>query len=524
MIRTARNKFERLTEALADPLRSDRAMLLLLGGYTVIWTAYGSVAKSSQDVHPDMAELIAWSRELSFGYPKHPPLGAWLVRLWFSIFPLSDWSYYLLAMLMPTIALWIVWRLSADYLDIDKRVISVALLMLIPLYNFHALKFNANTILLPTWAATTLAFLRSYRTTSLRYSVLAGLGAGLCMLAKYWSIVLFAGLLIAALTDSRRSTYFRSAAPWITAAVAIALLIPHMIWIYEHDFVSLRYAEVTHVSGSLATTVEKAFSYLAGAAAFAAAPVLFVLITARSGPPAIDAIWPADRERRLVAAAFWGPLLLPVVGALATGSILTPIWLMPAWTLLPLLLLSPPTMKIPAVGRQALLAVVTAEPVVMLIAAPVIALAIHRAGVPPAAAHGRLLAAQTEQAWRQMTMEPLRYVGCDMADEVIAYAQDRPRPLPWRSVGGRVADETYAEAHNWPSMAQRDAELSDAALARSGMALVCSVDRPDWLQAAVAKSAGDPASRRIDVELTRTFMGFAGRPHRYVIFLLPPRQ
>jgi hypothetical protein len=40
---------------------------------------------------------------------------------------------------MPTIALWIVWRVSADYLEIDKRVAGVALLTLIPFYNFHAL-------------------------------------------------------------------------------------------------------------------------------------------------------------------------------------------------------------------------------------------------------------------------------------------------------------------------------------------------------------------------------------------------
>jgi hypothetical protein len=35
---------------------------------------YGSIARSSQDMHPDMAELILWSRDLSLGYLKHPPL------------------------------------------------------------------------------------------------------------------------------------------------------------------------------------------------------------------------------------------------------------------------------------------------------------------------------------------------------------------------------------------------------------------------------------------------------------------
>ena len=205
---------------LRDGARRDRAMLLLLVGYALVWTLYGSIAKSSQDLHPDMAELISWSRDLSLGYPKHPPLGAWLVRLWFSVFPLEDWSFYLLAMLMPALALWIFWRLSADYLDIEKRIFGLALLMVMPFYNFHALKYNANTLLMPAWAATTLAFLRSYRRRSASYGALAGIGAALSMLAKYWSVFLLAGLITAALIDPRRRSYFRSAAPWVTVASA----------------------------------------------------------------------------------------------------------------------------------------------------------------------------------------------------------------------------------------------------------------------------------------------------------------
>ncbi len=157
-----------LREALVDPARRERSVLAALAIYAVLWTIYGTIAKSSQGLHPDMTELIAWSRDLSFGYLKHPPLAAWLVWLWFSVLPVAEWSYYLLAMLMPTLALWIVWRLSADYLDAEKRVVGLALLMLVPFFNFHALKFNVNTVLIPAWAATTLWFLRSYRTRSAR--------------------------------------------------------------------------------------------------------------------------------------------------------------------------------------------------------------------------------------------------------------------------------------------------------------------------------------------------------------------
>ena len=90
-----------------------------------------------------------------------------------------------------------------------------------PFFNFHALKFNVNTVLLPLWAATTFWFLRSYKTRGAGWAALAGVGAAACMLGKYWSVFLLAGLVVAALIDRRRARYFRSAAPWITVAVGL---------------------------------------------------------------------------------------------------------------------------------------------------------------------------------------------------------------------------------------------------------------------------------------------------------------
>ena len=35
--------------------------------YAVLWTIYGVIAKSSQDLHFDMGEVVAWSREIEPG-------------------------------------------------------------------------------------------------------------------------------------------------------------------------------------------------------------------------------------------------------------------------------------------------------------------------------------------------------------------------------------------------------------------------------------------------------------------------
>src|SRR3954462_12859232 len=78
-------------DALADPARRRRAALTFVLGYAALWFVYGLIAKSSQDLNADMAEMVVWTRELALGYPKHPPLLAWMLWGWFKIFPLTEW-------------------------------------------------------------------------------------------------------------------------------------------------------------------------------------------------------------------------------------------------------------------------------------------------------------------------------------------------------------------------------------------------------------------------------------------------
>jgi 4-amino-4-deoxy-L-arabinose transferase-like glycosyltransferase len=363
---------DRLRSSLTDPARRERNVVLTLAAYTVLWTVYGTIAKSGQALHPDMTELLDWSRNLAWGY-KHPPFAAALVWLWFKVFPVAAWSYYLLAMLMPAIALWIVWRLSADYLDIEKRVFGLALLTLVPFFNFHALKFNVNTVLMPLWAAATFWFLRSYKTRDVSYAALAGCGAALCMLGKYWSVFLIAGLVVAALIDKRRGVYFRSAAPWITVLVGAAVLSPHLAWLYQHDFAPFAYAVGVHGEKPFAAAALSALGYLAGAAGYVAIPIIIVLAMARPDRATLsEMLWPADADRRLAAAAFWAPLLLPALAALVSGTEITSLWSMSAWTPFQVLLLSPKSMTISSIDTRRLLAFAAALPVAMVIVSPLI--------------------------------------------------------------------------------------------------------------------------------------------------------
>jgi 4-amino-4-deoxy-L-arabinose transferase-like glycosyltransferase len=500
----------RVRDAFADPKRANGALLLTLAAYVLVWTAYGTIAKGTQGLHFDMLEVIAWSRDLSLGYLKHPPLAATVAWAWFGIFPVAEWSYYLLAMTMPALALWIVWHLSADYLDADKRIAGLALLMLVPFFNFHALKFNVNTVLIPLWAATTLWFLRSVRTRSPLYAALAGIGAAGSMLGKYWSIFLLAGLVAAVLADRRRAAYFKSAAPWITIVTGFVVLLPHLVWLRNNDFAPFTYAMSIHGDKPFIDTLMAALGYLAGSVGYVALPVILVLIAARPSRATLaDMIWPADAERRLAAAAFWGPFLLPAVGALVSGTEITSLWSMSAWTLLPVLLLSSPAIASATTWRpldtRRVLLLAAALPLVMLVISPAIAIMTRRDGPPPPAVQSPLLAAEVERLWHEAIPAPLRYVGGDgdILLGVVAYASDRPHAL-------------------LPGIAAP----GEAELRRAGMVLLCFTGDAPCLNAAknaAMKVAGSADSRTTQTAISQKSWGKVLSARNYTVIIVPPR-
>ena len=92
-------------------------------GYGVLWFIYAVIAKSSQDLNADMAEMVVWTRELALGYPKHPPLTAWILLGWFRVFPLTEWAYYLLSVITLSAGIYLVIELSAEWLEREKLAV-----------------------------------------------------------------------------------------------------------------------------------------------------------------------------------------------------------------------------------------------------------------------------------------------------------------------------------------------------------------------------------------------------------------
>ena len=235
-------------------------------GYGVLWFVYGVIAKSSQDLNADMAEMVVWTREPALGYSKHPPLLAWILWVWFKVFPLADWAYILLAVVDRRGR-----HLSGDR---ARRRMAVAARSSprcrscspsIPFYNFLGLKFDQNSILIPLWALAMWAMLRALDTRHDGWAALAGSAAAAAMLSKYWSVFLIAALSLAALLHAAaRATISARARPWVTALVFLAAVAPHVWWLVRENFPPVTWVTWRRISPSFTETLQSLVECLAG--------------------------------------------------------------------------------------------------------------------------------------------------------------------------------------------------------------------------------------------------------------------
>jgi 4-amino-4-deoxy-L-arabinose transferase-like glycosyltransferase len=496
--------FERLIDALTDPVRRERNVVWLLVAYCAAWSLYGALAKGSQDIHFDMGEVVSWSLIPAYGYPKHPPLPAWVATAWFAVFPYADWAFYLLSTVSIGIALWFVWLIAARYVDGHKRALALTLLMFSPGFNFQPLKFNSNSVLIPVWAAASYLFLRSFAERNLLWGALAGVGAALAMLTKYWSIFLILGFAAAALAHPKRWDYLRSPAPWASVVVGALVFAPNVVTIFAYDFRQFGYATGSHAVMSFGMLFESFADYFGGVLFLTGGLTLVMLACRPDAAAARDMLLPREADRRMMAVATWTALLAPIVMAVALRTRLATLWTLPMWSMLPALLLSARGLQTTRAAAAGVLAAACAVPLIAILLSPAIAIVIHRDGVPNHASHYRLIAAAVEQAWSSATPAPLRLFGSEtnIANGAGFYLRGRPLRI---DIGG-PQDTPWAD---------------DARIAREGIALACAVEDAICMHF-LTRYAGD-AAKRSEVTLSRSYFGVAGAPVRYAIAIVPPR-
>jgi hypothetical protein len=493
---------ERSIGAWFDAERADWAVAALLLLFVLAWTIFHAVSYAFVDLHPDLVEIYAWSRHPSGGYYKHPPLAALVATAWFAVFPAADWSFHLLAMVNAAVALFAVDCIARRYVSPDKRLLVLLFLLLTPFYQFHGQRFSTNQVLLAAWPIATYCFLRAFETRALAWSVAAGATAGLAMLGKYYSVYLVGAFIIAALAHPARWVYLRSPSPWVSVAVGLIVLVPHLRWLMTTTFTPFDYVYVAHGHSALPDVLASIGDYLVGAVAYVALPTAIYGIAVRpDARTRAETFWPSDPNRRMLVVLLAAQLLLPAVSAPLVSVELTPLWTMQAWFLLPIILLAPQAAVVPRTKAVYIAAAVAGITALALAAAPFVAWSKHTGGTKHGQSYYRAISDEITQEWHRHTERPLTIVMGDMAEAVTFYSPDHPDSVPYFNL--RVAP--------W---------VTPDRIAHEGYAVLC--DQPGCVNEAARRAASEPGAVRRDFELSRSHLGHEGPSARFTVLIVPP--
>ncbi|KAA6184047.1 glycosyltransferase family 39 protein [Thiohalocapsa marina] len=281
--------------------------LLLLG-----LTTWRLLIAATVPVTQDEAYYFNWARSLAWGYFDHPP-GVALIGIGTLLAPGSAFAARLGAVLCGTLSFLVMWRL---YRACGLHGRELLLALVIATATFPGLVAGVvttpDTVLYLFWLLALHESLAALQGRRQRW-ITAGIACGLGLLGKYTMVIIGPVLLLAILLIDPRA--LRTRWPYLGAALALLLFLPHLLWNAQHDWLTMRF-QFGH-----------GFSTDTGAIALAADRLPAAVGLHAYQPAAPE---PMDLGQRLGSLGeylgsqllFWGALLLPLAAApFATGGL-----------------------------------------------------------------------------------------------------------------------------------------------------------------------------------------------------------
>jgi Dolichyl-phosphate-mannose-protein mannosyltransferase len=307
------------------------AFWLLAAAHSTIWTILPSALYPNLPL--DIIEALTYGREWQLGYDKLPPLPWWLIEIAYRVFH-SDIAYYALGQLSVLAAFAAVWAIMLRIAAPAAAAASILIIDGLHYFNFTSTKFNHDVVQLPFWALAELSFYGALRTGRFVHWAVLGVALGVAFWAKYFVVILGLPLLLFVLIEPRARRCLVTPGPYLAMAICVVILSPHLIWLYQNDWLPLGYAEArAKASNGLLDHFTHPGLFALGQL-FWLLPALIVALPLLRRPYERDATAADDYDRRILALLAFGPAITLIAASVLTGRELITMWGYPLWLFL----------------------------------------------------------------------------------------------------------------------------------------------------------------------------------------------
>ncbi|MBF0169753.1 MAG: glycosyltransferase family 39 protein [Nitrospinae bacterium] len=261
------------------------ASLALIGGFFL----FRLLVMGQTGLGDSESYYWAWSQRFDLSYYDHPPLVAWLIRLFTDLGgDTSFWVRFPSALLFVVMGL-LFYRLSVELFD-DRRVAFYAILTfnIVPMFGIGALQMVPD---IPSAVCYLLYVLLLWRVLNGGPTWLwpvMGAVIGIGMLGKYFAVLLIPSTLILVAAIPEYRFWFRRIEPYLMAPVGLLFFSPVFFWNFANDWPSFRFHLTDRHHG--AAFEYRNFEQLIGGQLLYMSPVILVLL--------LMAVWSGFRKAR----------------------------------------------------------------------------------------------------------------------------------------------------------------------------------------------------------------------------------
>jgi len=406
--------------------QAERCLYIFIFLHVFFWTLIPAWVRYTLPM--DAMEGTIWGHQLVLGYDKNPFLNGWLTRFALFLGGGSVWVIYLFSQLSVAACFWATWKISKKILPPIYALISVLLLESMQYYHLHAIDFNDNTLELGLWAFTILFFYEATLKNKLSDWLLTGFFAGLGMMAKYYTAMLLIPMVLFLISQSAARQSFKSGKMYLGLLVFLVVILPHTIWLFFHDFITIHYA-VSRVSSppTLLNHLQFPLQFAWQQFEVLLPALLLFSILLLGKKPVLTKLTPLQKfDKTFLFLMGMGPFLLTISLSAIFGMKLRAGWGQPLLSLWGIILIAWIT---PRLTRERFIFFIALLITLAAVMMSVYSFALIRAKEPSSANFpGEIIAYELTKQWEQRYHTSLAYVAGPrwLAGNIAFYSKDQP--------------------------------------------------------------------------------------------------
>lgn len=289
-----------------------------------VMSAVSVYLAASLPLSPDEAHYALYGSHLALSYFDHPPMVGWVQALMLTVSEADFWLR-MPPMLLSVATGLMLFRFTRRYFDENSAWLSLLFFSCLPMFRMLGLAWVPEDPLMLAGLTCLWVTLALAEKNTLCLWLLLGASLGIAALSKYTAVTLAFSVAIA-LFYLRGPKVLLEKGLWLAVLVAALLLLPILLWNYQHEWISFQY-QLEHGTERHAASLIAALQMQLGQA-LSYSPLIYVL-----GVVASLLLWRNPQARVLMMFA-WPILLLFSFSALKGRSL-------PHWTAMGVLFLLP---------------------------------------------------------------------------------------------------------------------------------------------------------------------------------------